>query len=575
MPTPRYKIRPDTGDLQEYLFEYNGILALKNFVARVDGERLILHSAADMNFSILDALVSEVEIDGRVYDNAEAAQEALMRLTFNTNRPVIMTQQERELLQGALQKGTYVGTAADLKALIDGKVDKVPGKILSTNDFTNELRAKLEGLRNVDISGLLPKGGYTGTAQNLKELIDNIMRILQSPDTELDELREIVAYIKQNKRTLDTLGISNIAGLQDALNGKAATNHNHDDRYSRLSHTHSEYALRTHRHNWDDIDRKPSLDFIPTSWNKRNNKEVIRTQVDEWLRINDLNSHANGVYFYTSILRTDNQVQIGEGGAEAVLSNLGLTLKKKLRINAWSGGDGADIKCKGKMQIGSVSGIIEFRKILDNLVDWNGNSTIILDITDGKITSKILDTNRIIFGSENNIISAWSGGFDLATRQNLLNLGALNVIKFRKIDDTGWKNDLIEMNVNDGTLRVNGIKSNANVSGEYLFTTNGSTMHLPSFIGTCGQISGVWNITTSWYGRQINIVGVSTVNLSSMSQNQSIAFRKCFAGGAVTFNTTGKQVVYTGDNTFNGGDGSTAVVSTAGGNKMYIDIRNV
>ena len=86
--------------------------------------------------------------------------------------------------------------------LLDKKVDKVPGKMLSTNDFTNGLRTKLEGLWNVDISGLLPKGGYTGTAQNLKELIDNIMRILQSPDTELDELREIVAYIKQNKRIL-------------------------------------------------------------------------------------------------------------------------------------------------------------------------------------------------------------------------------------------------------------------------------------------------------------------------------------------------------------------------------------
>ena len=142
MPTPRYKIRPDTGDLQEYLFEYNGILALKNFVARVDGERLILHSAA---------LVSEVEIDGRVYDNAEAAQEALMRLTFNTNRPVLMTQQERELLQGALQKGTYVGTAADLKALIDGKVDKEAGKGLSTNDFTNAYKQKLDTLEDYDI----------------------------------------------------------------------------------------------------------------------------------------------------------------------------------------------------------------------------------------------------------------------------------------------------------------------------------------------------------------------------------------------------------------------------------------
>lgn len=206
MPTPRYKIRPDTGDLQEYLFEYNGILALKNFVARVDGERLILHSAADMNFSILDALVSEVEIDGRVYDNAEAAQEALMRLTFNTNRPVLMTQQERELLQGALQRGTYVGTAADLKALLDGKVDKVPGKILSTNDFTNELRTKLEELRNVDISGLLPKGGYTGTGQALKTLIDQleqkiaaIRETLTVDDTALDTLQEIITQVKANK----------------------------------------------------------------------------------------------------------------------------------------------------------------------------------------------------------------------------------------------------------------------------------------------------------------------------------------------------------------------------------------
>lgn len=404
-----------------------------------------------------------------------------------------------KIKNGNVGSGSGV-TTTQLNNAVSGKVDKVAGKDLSTNDYTNADKTKVN-----TISNKLDKGTYNGTAQDLKDAIDTV-------------------------------------------NGKTIT--------------------------WNDVQNKPELDFIPKSWNKRNNKEVIRTQVDEWLRINELNSHTNGVYFGVSILRTDNQVQIGEGGSEAILSNLGLQLKKRLRINAWSGGDGADIKCKGKMQIGSVSGVIEFRKILDNLVDWNGNSTIILDITDGKITSRVLDTNRIIFGSENNIISAWSGGFDLATRQNLLNLGALNVIKFRKIDDTGWKNDLIEMNVNDGTLRVNGIKSNANVSGEYLFTTNGSTMHLPSFIGTCGQISGVWAITPAWYGRHINIVANSTVNLSSMAPNQTITFRKCYTGGAVTFNTTGKTVVYTSGNTFNGGDGSTAFISTST-NKMYIDIKNI
>ena len=607
MPTPQYKIRPDTGDLQEYLFEYNGILALKNFVARVDGERLILHSAADMNFSILDALVSEVEIDGRVYDNAEAAQEALMRLTFNTNRPVLMTQQERELLQGALQRGTYVGTAADLKALIDGKVDKEAGKGLSTNDFTNAYKQKLDTLEDYDIEldeatteFKLKKGNNVVKRISLMFLDDEGTKLLYNRTAKTLELRDKrdnlltsipVSHFVSNIPTSIVVqnGKIKLMAGSEVINENTISYNDLADKpnldFAPRSHSHSwnditgkpslNFAPLNHTHSWNDIEGKPSLDFIPTSWNKRNNKEVIRTQVDEWLRINELNSHTNGVYFGTSTVRTDGQVQVGEGGAEAILSNLGLLLKKRLRINAWSGGDGADIKTKGKMQIGSSSGIIEFRKILDDLVNWGGNATVTIDINDGKVISNVIDTSRVNLYGDGNNINGWNGGVDLISRQNMLQLGSLNIIKFRKIDTTGWKNDLIEMNVNDGTLRVNGIKSNANVSGEYLFATNGSTMHLPSFIGTCGQISGVWNITTSWYGRQINIVGVSTVNLSSMSQNQSIAFRKCFAGGAVTFNTTGKQVVYTGDNTFNGGDGSTAVVSTAGGNKMYIDIRNV
>lgn len=144
------------------------------------------------------------------------------------------------------------------KELLDKKVDKVPGKKLTTEDFTTELRQKLEGLQQVDISLLLPRGNFTGTAQDLKDLIDGLTRILQSPDTELDELREIVAYIKQNKHILSTLGINNIAGLEEALANKADKDHNHDDRYAPITHHHNEYAYRTHRHNWDDIDGKPN-----------------------------------------------------------------------------------------------------------------------------------------------------------------------------------------------------------------------------------------------------------------------------------------------------------------------------
>ena len=144
------------------------------------------------------------------------------------------------------------------KELFDSKVDKVPGKKLSTEDFTTELRKKLEALQQVDISLLLLRGNFTGTAQDLKDLIDNLTRILQSPDTELDELQEIVAYIKQNKHILSTLGISNIAGLEDALAKKADKDHNHDERYAPITHHHNEYAYRTHRHNKDDIDGLPA-----------------------------------------------------------------------------------------------------------------------------------------------------------------------------------------------------------------------------------------------------------------------------------------------------------------------------
>ena len=189
-----------------------------------------------------------------------------------------------KIKNGNVGSGSGV-TTTQLNNAVSGKVDKVAGKDLSTNDYTNADKTKVN-----TISNKLDKGTYNGTAQDLKDAIDTV-------------------------------------------NGKTIT--------------------------WNDVQNKPELDFIPGSWNKRNNKEVIRTQVDEWLRINELNSHTNGVYFGVSILRTDNQVQIGEGGSEAILSNLGLQLKKRLRINAWSGGDGADIKTKGKMQIGSSSGIIE------------------------------------------------------------------------------------------------------------------------------------------------------------------------------------------------------------------------
>ena len=55
----------------------------------------------------------------------------------------------------------------------------------------------------------------------LKQYIDNIMRVLSSNDTSLDELQELVDFIKQNREALKNLTIDSIAGLRVALDSKA------------------------------------------------------------------------------------------------------------------------------------------------------------------------------------------------------------------------------------------------------------------------------------------------------------------------------------------------------------------
>ena len=73
----------------------------------------------------------------------------------------------------AEQLNNHLNDSNAHKALFDKKVDKVEGKELSSNDFTNEYKEKLDALHPTDTSKLLPKGGYEGTAQDLKKQIDD------------------------------------------------------------------------------------------------------------------------------------------------------------------------------------------------------------------------------------------------------------------------------------------------------------------------------------------------------------------------------------------------------------------
>ena len=428
MPTPKYKVRPDTGEMQEYLFEYNGILALKNFVARVDGERLILHSAEDMNFSILDALVSEVEINGVVYDNADAAQQALQRLTFNTNRPVIMTQRERELLLGALQSGNYVGTAADLKALIDTKVDKEAGKGLSSNDFTNAYKQQLDLLEDYDI--------------------------------ELDESTTELKFKKGN-----------------------------------------------------NVVRRISLMFLDDEgtklvYNKASKNLELRDKRDNLLT-------SIPVSHFVSNIPTNIVVQNGKiklmAGNEVIDENV-------ISYN--------DLADKPDPLLSKMNHS-EYGEVLD--------------------TSKPIKTGEVFIENGDSKVNIWADDREL-------NVGSRNAGGHTTIKTAGYK---VQGKGSDDVLLA-----------------DGTTISKGMLLGREGLERYDWTVTKEYQNRIVFVPRSGFIELHTIEHLGSVSFRKVFAGGQVTFTCQGKEIIYTGDTSFNGGDGSTAVVSMWN-NKCYIDIRNI
>lgn len=173
-----------------------------------------------------DEQIPMSSIDGlsRAIENTVSAGQLLNHLDDTNAHHALFEELKRQIqaLQTVLEVDdvnfdTLQEIVTELKAntklqeLIDKKVNKEDGKGLSTNDFTNEHKQKLEGLQPTDVSGLLPKGGYDGTGQQLKDAIDGLQTkigqvetTLSVDDTAFDTLQEIVTQVKSNKN-LETL----------------------------------------------------------------------------------------------------------------------------------------------------------------------------------------------------------------------------------------------------------------------------------------------------------------------------------------------------------------------------------
>lgn len=83
------------------------------------------------------------------YDDTE-----LRSLIGNTyTKSEVDTKIDEAVAGGDVDLSNYY-TKAETDSKVSGKVDKVTGKELSTNDFTTALKTKLEGLTNYDDSGI-------------------------------------------------------------------------------------------------------------------------------------------------------------------------------------------------------------------------------------------------------------------------------------------------------------------------------------------------------------------------------------------------------------------------------------
>lgn len=120
---------------------------------------------------------------------------------------------------------------------LKGTIEVTAGKLVRTSDGTPLL---IDG--SIDVDGNVVADNLSAVNLNGANIntiisdVNNLKILVQSDDTTLDTLQEVVDYIQLNRSTLQALGISGISGLQTALdNLQIAINTEASTRYNETS----------------------------------------------------------------------------------------------------------------------------------------------------------------------------------------------------------------------------------------------------------------------------------------------------------------------------------------------------
>lgn len=142
------------------------------------------------------------------------------------------------------------------------------------------------------------------------------------------------------------------------------------------------------------------------------------------------------------------------------------------------------------------------------------------------------------------------------TDNNELNVGSRNIGGYAKIYCNGYK---IHDKDDDDLLTADGNS-----------ITKSELLALPRGYDTSTSVE----LPATTVNDTVFVKASITLGLKNIPDKGSVSFLKTFDGGSVTFICAGKNIVYTGDNAFDGKDGSTATV-TIFDNKCYIRISNI
>ena len=425
------------------------------------------------------------------------------------------TSNENIEVDDLLKKGLYNGTASDLKEEIDKKVSQEAGKGLSSNDYTNEEKQKNEENANKRIVGFT----VTGDVNKIITLTFADSTVMKAPFNDNDHipLADVnMNSLNFNENTGVLTGVKSDGNeISVSLDGRySLIGHNHDEQYSPKTHTHSEYAYRTHRHNKDDIDGLPAN--IATTENVKT--AIDRIQIGGRNYIVGSNVVINSAYNQT--MRMSNELI-------AILNSVRLV---------------------------TVSVYIEYSKLIA-LGNRRLGYEFVITYTDN--SKHYVHAWKPV--SEADLGRSYAGRFSLTHALH-------NGKTIQSITSTGLHIQCTAENVKLGLPKVEiGNK-----------TTDWSPAP-EDFIPTeraGAAIGSNWTAVVEHQNNTIFVENSLSIELNQLQNMGSISFIKTFDTGAVTFTCAGKNIIYPFDNTFNGKKGSTAVVSIHN-NDCYIRISNV